>query len=37
MYLYLIGVAIYSLFDKKVRKMWKGERRAVRELRLSAC
>jgi len=28
MYLYLIGVAIYSLFDKKVRKMWRGEREA---------
>ncbi|MBO4658765.1 MAG: 3-deoxy-D-manno-octulosonic acid transferase [Prevotella sp.] len=28
MYLYLTGVAIYSLFDKKVRKMWRGEREA---------
>ncbi len=28
MYLYLIGVAVYSLFDKKVRKMWRGEREA---------
>ena len=27
-YLYLLGVAIYSLFDKKVRKMWRGERNA---------
>lgn len=32
-YLYLLGVAVCSLFSKKVRKMWKGERRAVRELR----
>ena len=28
MYLYLFGVALYSLFDKKVRKMWRGEREA---------
>ena len=27
-YLYLFGVAIYSLFDEKVRKMWRGERAA---------
>jgi len=27
-YLYLLGVAIYSLFDEKVRKMWRGERAA---------
>ena len=27
-YLYLLGVAIYSLFDKKVRRMWRGEREA---------
>ena len=27
-YLYLYGVAIYSLFNKKVRKMWRGERAA---------
>ena len=27
-YLYLLGVAIYSLIDKKVRKMWRGERAA---------
>ena len=32
-YLYLLGVAIYSLFNEKVRKMWKGEREAVRILR----
>ena len=24
-YLYQIGVFIYSVFDKKVKKMWKGE------------
>lgn len=28
-YLYLCGVAIYSLFNKKVRKMWRGERAAL--------
>ena len=27
-YLYLLGVAIYSFFDEKVRKMWRGERAA---------
>lgn len=32
-YLYLLGVAVASLFDKKVRKMWKGEREAVDILR----
>ena len=29
-YLYLLGVAIVSLFNEKVRKMWRGERQAVR-------
>lgn len=28
-----MGVAIYSLFNKKVKKMWKGERDAFRVLR----
>lgn len=28
-YLYLLGVAIASLFSKKVRKMWEGERKAI--------
>ena len=32
-YLYLLGVAIASLFNEKVRKMWRGEREAVRLLR----
>ena len=32
-YLYLLGVAIYSLFDKKVRKMWRGEREAFAVLK----
>jgi 3-deoxy-D-manno-octulosonic-acid transferase len=32
-YLYLIGVAIYSRFNEKVRKMWRGERDAFRILR----
>ena len=27
-YLYLLGVAIYSRFNEKVRKMWRGERAA---------
>ena len=27
-YLYLLGVAVYSLFNEKVRKMWRGERAA---------
>ncbi len=33
MYLYLFGVAIASLFNEKVRKMWRGERDAFRVLR----
>ena len=33
MYLYLLGVIIVSLFNEKVRKMWRGEREAVRILR----
>ena len=32
-YLYLIGVAVYSRFNEKVRKMWRGERDAFRVLR----
>ncbi|MBQ8066414.1 MAG: 3-deoxy-D-manno-octulosonic acid transferase [Prevotella sp.] len=28
-YLYLLGVAITSLFNEKVRKMWRGERAAI--------
>ena len=32
-YLYQLGVAIVSLFNEKVRKMWRGERQAVRILR----
>ena len=32
-YLYLLGVAIYSRFNEKVRKMWRGERDAFRILR----
>ena len=32
-YLYLLGVAIYSRFNPKVRKMWRGERDAFRILR----
>ena len=27
-YIYLLGVAVYSLFNAKVRKMWRGERAA---------
>ena len=32
-YLYLFGVAIASLFSKKVKTMWQGERRAIKELK----
>ena len=32
-YLYLCGVAIASLFNEKVRKMWRGERQAIRILK----
>ena len=32
-YLYLLGVAVYSRFNEKVRKMWRGERDAFRILR----
>ena len=32
-YIYLIGVAVYSRFNEKVRKMWRGERDAFRVLR----
>ncbi len=33
MYTYLGGVAVASLFSKKVRKMWRGERQAIGILR----
>ncbi|MBR5325518.1 MAG: 3-deoxy-D-manno-octulosonic acid transferase [Prevotella sp.] len=32
-YVYLLGVAIYSLFNEKVRKMWRGERAAFKVLK----
>ena len=32
-YVYLLGVAIYSRFNEKVRKMWRGERDAFRVLK----
>ena len=32
-YIYLLGVAIYSRFNEKVCKMWRGEREAFRILR----
>ena len=32
-YLYLCGVAVASLFSEKVRKMWRGERQAIRVLK----
>ena len=32
-YIYQLGVIIYSLFNEKVRKMWRGERDAIRVLR----
>ena len=32
-YLYQMGVAVYSRFNEKVKKMWQGERNAFRVLR----
>ncbi len=32
-YLYLLGVAIVSIFNEKVKKMWRGERDAIRVLK----
>ena len=32
-YLYLLGIAVYSLFNKKVRQMWQGEREAFHVLK----
>lgn len=32
-YIYQLGVMFYSLFDEKVKKMWNGEREAIRILR----
>ena len=32
-YIYLFGVAVYSRFNEKVRKMWRGEREAFRILK----
>lgn len=32
-YLYLISVAIASLFSEKVKKMWRGERQTIKLLR----
>lgn len=32
-YIYQFGVMLYSLFNEKVRKMWRGERDAIRVLR----
>jgi 3-deoxy-D-manno-octulosonic-acid transferase len=32
-YLYLLGVAVYSCFNEKVRKMWRGERAAFKLLK----
>jgi 3-deoxy-D-manno-octulosonic-acid transferase len=32
-YLYLFGVAVYSRFNEKVRKMWRGEREAFNILK----
>lgn len=33
--LYTLGVAVMSLFNDKVKKMWRGEREAFRVLRNS--
>ena len=32
-YIYLFGIAIASLFNKKVKKLWQGERQALSILR----
>ena len=32
-FLYLCGVAVVSLFNEKVRKMWRGERDAIRTIK----
>ena len=32
-YVYLLGVAVYSRFNEKVRRMWRGEREAFRVLK----
>ena len=32
-YLYMFGVAVLSLFNEKVRKMWRGERETIRLLK----
>ena len=32
-FLYLCGVAVASLFNEKVRKMWRGERSAIRTIK----
>ncbi|MBQ7422673.1 MAG: 3-deoxy-D-manno-octulosonic acid transferase [Prevotella sp.] len=32
-YLYQFGVMVYSLFNEKVKKMWNGERKAIKILR----
>ena len=31
-YIYLLGVAIASIFSKKVKKMWHGERQTIKIL-----
>jgi len=32
-FLYLVGVAVLSLFNEKIRKMWRGERHAIRDIK----
>ena len=32
-FLYLCGVAVLSIFNEKVRKMWRGERQAIRTIK----
>lgn len=32
-YIYLLGVAVASIFNDKVRKMWRGEREAIKKLK----
>ena len=33
MYMCQLGIMIYSLFNEKVRKMWRGEREAIQVIK----
>lgn len=34
MYMCQLGIMIYSLFNEKVRKMWRGEREAIQVIKI---